>query len=234
MTAIGLLYDKRMICMDEKICDILIEELPDGMDKRWYDATVEMGLVHRLGLPGGFLDIDVQCSRNFTDDFLKYLLTYPLAYEPGTEARYSDGAYYLLARIVEKKTGMSLENFLWQEMLTQLGFQELAWSHCPQGHAIGATGLYIHSSDMVKLGILYMDNGLYRGKRLLSEEWTKMTVTNGYALNCYSDGSAYGKGGMYGQELLILPKQRRVVAIQAFCDDLSRINDFILTYGYRE
>ena len=234
-TAIGLLFDRGKLRLDEKICDILSDDLPEsGMDRRWRAATVEMALTHRLGLPAGFLDIDVQPSSDFTENFLSYLLTFPLAYEPGTQARYSDGAYYLLARIVEKKAGMSLENFLWQEMLTKLDFQELAFSHCPRGHAIGATGLYAHSADMAKLGLLYLNGGLYRGKRILSETWTGMAVDKGYALDWYGQKCAYGKGGMFGQELLIIPKQHRVVAIQAFCDELDGINDFIFSYGDRD
>ncbi len=229
MTAVGLLYDKGLLRLDEKVCEILKDELPaSGMDERWRDSTVEMALTHRLGLPTGFLDIDVNPSSSFTDDFLNYLLTYPLAYEPDTDERYSDGAYYLLARIAEKKAGMPLEDFLWREVMTRLDFRELAWSHCPKGHVIGATGLYVCSEDMVKLGMLYLNDGLYGGERILSEEWTKLAVAREYALCWINNRKAYGKGGMYGQELLIIPGQQRVVAIQAFCDDLNSINDFIL------
>ena len=86
MTGVGLLYDKGLLRLDEKVCDILSDELPDsGMDDRWFASTVEMALTHRLGLPGGFLDIDVNPSWEFTDDFLRYLFTYPLAYEPDNE-----------------------------------------------------------------------------------------------------------------------------------------------------
>ena len=234
MTAVGLMYDKGLVRLNEKVCDILSDELPpSGMDERWRTSTVEMALMHRLGLPSGFLDIDVNPSSEFTHNFLHYLFTYPLAYEPDTEWRYSDGAYYLLARIVEKRAGMPLENFLWQEMLFDMGFQELAWSHCPLGHAIGATGLYVHSADMVKLGMLYLNGGVYRGKRLLSSKWTNLAVSRCYGLNPYGGGRAYGKGGMYGQELLILPDQKRVVAIQSFGNDPEAVNEWMLGYGDR-
>ena len=232
MTAIGLLYDRGLIRPDEKICDILREELPEsGMDERWRTATVDMALRHRLGLPADFLDIDVDDASDFTDDFLSYLLTYPLAYPPDSEARYSDGAYYVLARVAEKKARLPLEDFLWRNLLSKLRFGELAWSHCPRGHAIGATGLYLHSADMVKLGMVYLNGGLYRGERVLSREWVDLAVKNEYALNRMGSSGAYGKGGMYGQELLVLPGQQRVVAVQAFCDGLDELNGFILGYG---
>ncbi|MCR4622603.1 MAG: beta-lactamase family protein [Clostridiales bacterium] len=228
MTGVGLLFDKGLLRLDEKICDILADELPEsGMDDRWFASTVEMALTHRLGLPGGFLDIDVNPSWEFTNDFLRYLFTYPLAYEPDTESRYSDGAYYLLSRIVEKKAGLPLDDFLWKEMLTKLEVRELAWSHCPQGHPIGATGLYVHSSDMAKLGLVYLNDGLYKGRRILSKEWTQLAVAREFALNRYGRKSAYGKGGMYGQELLVVPYQDRVIAIQSFSETPDEFNDFV-------
>ena len=234
MTALGLLYDRGLLRPDDKICDILRDELPEaGMDGRWRDATVGMALTHRLGLPAGFLDIDVTKSSTFTRDFLRYLFTYPLACAPGTEARYSDGAYYLLARVAEKKAGMTLDNFLWRELLTKLDFQEMAWSHCPQGHAIGATGLYIHAADMVKLGLIYLDGGLYRGERMLSREWVDLAVTHGFALDWDAQHRFFHKGGMHGQILIVLPEQGRVVALQSFDGNSRVIAEWVRDYGDR-
>ncbi len=230
MTALGLLYDRGELRLDEKICDIFAGEIPEKTDPRWYKSTVETALKHSLGLPGGFLDIDVKKSSEFTNDFLEYMLTYPLEYEPGTQSKYSDGAFYLLARIGEKITGMSLDNFLWKEMLTELDFQEMAWSHCPRGHVIGATGLYLHSSDMVKLGMIYLNNGLYRGKRFLSEEWVKLAVENEYAWDWDSKHKIYYKGGMFGQKLIVVPKQNRVVAMQAADADSQVVAEWIRDY----
>ncbi len=234
MTALGLLHDKGLLRLDERICDILKDDLPEtGMDERWRASTVEMALTHRLGLPGGFLDIDVTKSSDFSWDFLNYLFTYPLAYEPGTEARYSDGAYYLLARVAEKKAGMLLDNFLWRELLVRLDFQEMAWSHCPQGHVIGATGLYVHSSDMVKLGLLYLDGGLYHDKQILSREWTDLAVSREFALDWDVQHRIFYKGGMHGQKLIVAPEQGRVVALQSFGADSQIIAEWVRDYGDR-
>lgn len=233
-TAIGLLWDEGKLRLDEKICDILQGELPEaGMDPRWYEATVERALTHRLGLPGGFLDIDVQPSVSFTQDFLRYLLTYPLAYEPGTQERYSDGAFYLLARIAEKKAGMPLDHYLWPKLLWPMQFQEMAWSHCPMGHVIGATGLYIHSADMAKLGALYLHDGIYRGQRLLSREWIQLAFSRSFALDWDDQHRICYKGGMHGQKLILAPEQGRVVAMQAFGANSQIVAEWVRDYGAR-
>lgn len=231
MTAIGLLYDKGLLKLDEHVCDILAEELPgSGMDQRWHTVTVEMALSHRAGLPVGFLDIDTTKSSEFGEDYLEYMFTYPLEYTPDTDCKYSDGAYYLLSRIVEKKSGMCLENFLWKEVLLKLDFQEIAWSHCPKGHAMGATGLYIGSADMAKMGLIYLDGGKYRGERILSEEWVKLALDKNFAFDSNADGTIYYKGGMHGQKLYVIPVQNRVVALQGCGVNTETIANWIAEY----
>ncbi len=157
----------------------------------------EMALKHRIVVPNGFLDIDTTRSSVFGEDYLKYMLTYPLEYTPNTDSKYSDGAYYLLARVVEKICGCTLENYLWEKILKELNYQEIAWSHCPMGHVMGATGLYIYSEDMVKLGIIYLNKGIYNGKRILSEDWCNQAVDRNYSLAWDETHTIYSKGGMY-------------------------------------
>ena len=216
MTAIGLLFDRGLLSPDEKICDIFRGSLPAGMDPRWELCTVDMALAHRPGLPGGFLDIDCSPSAAFTDDFLAYLFTFPLAYTPGEEERYSDGAYYLLSRVVSRKTGLPMEDFLWRELLWKLGFQEIAFSHCPRGYAVGATGVYVHAADLVKLGYLYLTGGLWKGERLLSQRWVDLVLERQYNFEWDDTHTVFYKGGMYGQKLIVAPAQGRVLAMQAF------------------
>ena len=127
-----------------------------------------------------------------------------------------DGAFYVLSRVAAKKAGMTLDNYLWRELFYPLGFREAAWSHCPHGHPIGGTGLYIGSEDMVKLGMVYLSGGLYRGRRILSEEWTKMAMEKEFALDWDAERRICYKGGMFGQKLIIAPEQNRAVALQAY------------------
>ena len=62
MTAIGLLYDRGLIDLDEKIVDIFEDDLPEGFDPRWANCTVEMVVAHRAGLPGGFFLQSTPCT----------------------------------------------------------------------------------------------------------------------------------------------------------------------------
>lgn len=218
MTAIGLLVDDGRLSVDEKITDILAGEYrhTDVTDERWHKVTVDMALTHRVGLPGGFLDIDVADPRSFGYDYLSYTLKQQLDCEPGTTSVYTDAAFYLLARVAEKRSGMPLDTFLWKRLFAPLAFREVAWSRCPLGHVMGATGLYIYTDDMVKLGALYLHGGKWRGEQILSEKWVNRTLAREYELKKTEYGDAYGKGGMNGQMLVVVPEKNRVVAWHGF------------------
>ena len=230
MTAIGILFDRGLVSLEEKICDIFREELPASIDSRWEKTTVEMALIHRLGFPAQFLDIDVTNCSEFGEDFLKHCFTVPLAYTPGEGEIYTDGSYYILSRIVSKKTGMHLDDFLWKELFWKMNFREAAWSRCPMGYPMGATGLYICSEDMVKMGMVYLDGGLYRGSRIVSEKWVELAKKNGYALDYDDEKKIFFKGGMCGQKLIIAPSQKRVVALQSYGANSDIIAGFVKNY----
>ncbi|PWM39056.1 MAG: hypothetical protein DBX52_05580 [Clostridiales bacterium] len=217
MTAIGLLWDRGILDPGERICEILAGDCPPGMDPRWREVTVDMALRHQCGLPAGFLDIDAQDPYSFGGrDFLRYLLETPPVYPPGARSLYGDGAYYLLSRVVSKKAGRPLDDFLWETLFWPLQVREAAWSRCPLGYPMGATGLFIRTEDLAKLGAVYLQGGLYGGKRILSARWIALALARGYELSPAGPGGALGKAGMFGQMLLILPAQNRAVAWQGY------------------
>lgn len=235
VTAIGILYDRGMLKTDSKAVELLGDECPTGIDDRWNRITLHMLLTHTAGLPKSCLDIDSIDCRQYGSDYLTALMHLPFAYEPGEDRLYSDGAYYLLARIAEKLTGENLCTFLWRELFFPLDVREAAWSCCPQGHCMGATGLYIRSSDMVKLGQVYLEGGTYRGRRIISREWVDRVLSAPYEMAPKGFGNIYGKGGMHRQLLFVDPDCNRVVAFHSYgSTDLNEMMRFTAEYGRAE
>ena len=198
--AVGVCFDRGLINPEDKICDILSDFVPENIDGRWFDVTVDMALTHKTGLPGTFLDIDALDPKSFGRDYLGFTLKTKLIYDPGKDSIYTDGSFYLLSRCVEAVSGKALDDLMWETLLFDLGFTELAWSRCPLGHPMGATGLYIKCEDMVKLGVLYLNRGVYKGKRLLSEKWIDLTEERGYGFGKDGNGLTISKGGMQSYE----------------------------------
>ena len=48
-------------------------------------------------------------------------------------------------------SGMDIADLLRPILMEKMKFKEFAWSKCPYGYSIGATGLYIRTEDMAKL-----------------------------------------------------------------------------------
>jgi len=229
VTALGLAYDKGLIKVTDKVCDILGDLVPEGIDERWYNITVEDALLHKIGMPGGFLDIDVCSPGAFGDDYLGFMLRHPFETDPCVKGVYTDGAYYLLSRVIEKVLGEPIDLALWKAVFLPMKFAEVAWSRCPQGHPMGATGLYIRTDDMVKLGELYRKGGVWNGQRLISEEWVNKVLEKGYEFHKTGVGDSYGKGGMNGQMLVVFPEKGLSIAWHGYNskgkDDLLQIID---------
>ncbi len=231
VTAIGMLVDRELLKTNEFVSDILKDEFPENYDEHWNRTTVDMLLRHRVGIPGGALDIDCLDASKFNPDYLYEVVTAPWDCEPDTQRKYTDAAFYVLSRIVAKRAKMPMQIFLWENLFLPLGFKEVAWSTCPKGHAMGATGLYIRSDDMVKLGAVYLQNGMWEDKRIISENWVKTVLDRGYELSYIGETQAYHKGGMRGQNLMIIPSQNRVVGwLGHRRGDSADLDKFIFEY----
>lgn len=223
VTAIGILWDRGLISTDDTVTSILGDECPAGYNPYWEETTVDMLMRHMTGFPGGF-DTDVTDASLYDPDYLREIMLKEWVCPPDTQRHYEDAHYYILSRIVHKLTGKTLFNFCWDNIFLPLGFKEAAWSCCPKGHAIGATGLYIRCEDMTKLGAVYLNKGEYRSQRIVSEKWVDKVLEREYEFKYNGIRDSYNKGGLYGQELLVIPCEKRVVGWQG-CDRREKTPD---------
>lgn len=221
MTAIGLLVDRGMLRVEDCVTDLLKDYVPEDIDPKWRLVTVEHALKHRMGNVAEFMDIDSCDANDFgTKDYLSYIFHQPLAYTPGSTYVYNDAGFYLLGRIVHAISGETMDRFLMKNLLYYMDFSEIAWSSCPYGHPIAGTGLYVRAKDMVKLAWLYMNDGIYEGKRLLSEKWVKLVLELQYELSpIKSETHITGKAGMNGQMICFSQKNRVAIAWHSYEPD---------------
>lgn len=217
VTAIGMLFDEKKLSPHATIADVFSDELKQyGIPQRkWQNVTIDHVLRHEIGFSAGFLDIDTEDITTYpTDDFLFIVLDRELTYDPGTIRVYSDAAYYLISRIVTKISGEKLDEFLMDRLFKKIGCREVAWSKCPKNYPVGATGLYLRTEDMVKLGRIYLNNGLWNGERIISQEWVNIVLERAYEFGKKEKG--YAKGGMMGQYLYINYNENIAIAWHSF------------------
>ena len=219
VTAIGMLFDEGKIKTTDTIGEIFKDEIAAyGISSsKWADITIHDVMRHRAGFTqGGLLDIDAQDATKWSSqDYLELTLKANLS---GNKSyNYTDAAYYLISRVVTKISGEKLDVFLAKRLFNKTDCREYAFATCPMGYPIGATGLYIRSEDVAKLGRIYLNGGTYNGTRIISQDWVNKVIENGYELG--SSGTGYAKGGMRGQYLYINYKHNIAVAWHSYDPD---------------
>ena len=211
-----MLYDKGLLTPNSLLTDILSNHIPNNIDPKWHKVTIHHLLKHKVGFGCGMLDIDCEDASLYpTIDYLQLVLRTNLKYEPGTIYQYTDAAYYLLSRVIYELTETDLRDVLRPILMDLMKFKEYSWSVCPKGYSIGATGLYLRTEDIVKLGILYLNKGMWKETRVLSEEWVDMVISNEYEFSSLGNGW-YGKGGMRGQLLMFNMEKGKAIACHSY------------------
>ena len=204
---VAMLCEEGALSYRDRVVDFFPSLLPDAMDARWREVTVEHALTHTTGIDHAFdLEGDVLPDGGKTD-YLTLTFALPLPYAPGTHMQYSDAAYYLLSRVIEARAGMTMEAFIRARLGGALGLRDFAIASCPKGHFFGGGCLYMRAADMVKLGFLLSSGGVYQGARVLREDTVRLMMDRGYALTRRAGTGLYFKTGAFGQCIVLSSKR---------------------------
>ena len=111
-----------------------------------------------------------------TDDWVQYVIDKPMAQEPGKVFSYSSGVSELLAYVFQKETGEDIEKYGEKYLFTPLGMDHY-WKRSPMGVVDTEGGLFLRDTDLAKLGYLYLHDGMWDGKQIVSKDWVKQSVT---------------------------------------------------------
>ena len=127
-------------------------------------------------------DIDGEGSDEVTmfqhEDPVRFILERPLSREPGTAMEYHSGYAVLLGEVVRRASGMDLHAFAQQYLFGPLGITASKWAHCAGDSdvAFAGGGLYLRPRDMAKIGQLYLQDGVWDGNVVVSQQWVRQSV----------------------------------------------------------
>ncbi|WP_316203132.1 MULTISPECIES: serine hydrolase domain-containing protein, partial [unclassified Bradyrhizobium] len=178
-------------------------------------------------------------------DWVQFVLDRPMSHLPGTHFNYSGGNIHLLSAILTKVTGVSALQFAKQHLFGPLGVADVRWSSDKQHITNGADGLFLRPTDMAKIGLLYLRNGMWDGRQLLPMDWVdKINYASGDAYrgrayaNCF--WALPGKGGYMAngnrrQIILVLPElDIVVVATGKYIYELEEFVDLVISSAVSE
>lgn len=235
-TAVGVLFaiQDGLCSLDTKICDILADEIAFVPDGRIQQAT----LFHLLTMTYGFYEPGIQ-KFYLTDDWIKEALSLHPQHDPGSVFFYDNRCPFLCSAIVQKLTHMDLLSYLKMKLFNPLEISsaEIAWEKNCQGYNKGSYGLSITTEAMAKLGQLILNRGRWNGVQLLSSEYIDMLFKIHIDTNVNDEDSDENKlgysfyfwhcrmknairaEGLFGQFLIILPRQDMVIALHSGIDN---------------
>ncbi len=237
-TAVGVAIEEGRISLEDCLVDCFPDKVPAGGNP----GIEKIRLKHLLTMSSGFgggrlMNADRRSGVGFPN-YVAYMMSLPVVDEPGTKFDYSTADSILIGRMLEAKMGKNLQEYMYEKVLKPMDIPFPMWETCPQGHPIGGGGMFLHLKDMAKLGQLYLDGGVYNGKRIVSEEWVKLASSNhistptpdwvlergwepdpwhvgyGYQFWMCPFGSAYRADGAYGQITIIYPEKHMVISYQ--------------------
>ena len=186
--------------------------------------TMTTGLECRdpfLYLQSGMMDMIIPADWRMSKDWVQFIIDLPMAEEPGTRFQYCNGAPFLLSAILQEQTGMNALSFAEKHLFEPLGIYEVGWPPNPQGITLGYGQLFMRPHDMAKIGYLYLNNGRWDGKQIISSQWIdastrKYIETNllpGYGYHWWiANPDAYISAGNKGQFIMVAP-EKNIVAV---------------------
>lgn len=165
--------------------------------------------------------------------------------KPGTHWVYNSAASYMLCAIVQKVSGVTLEEYLRPRLFEPLGIERWFWCKSPEGITLGDGGLSLRTEHLAKFGLLYLQQGLWNGRRILDAAYVdrasqRQTATggdpdgnwdHGYGYQFWRcKGAGYRADGAFGQFSFIMPEHDAVLAITSGTSDMNGVMDSVWSH----
>lgn len=119
-----------------------------------------------------------------TNNWVKSTLDLPMddSKKNGEKWDYFTAGVMVLGDILEKSVPEGLEKYADKKLFTPLGISTYKWFYTPQKVPYTGGGLKMNSLDNARYGQLYLDDGSYNGRQILSTKWVKSSLSNQIAI----------------------------------------------------
>jgi CubicO group peptidase (beta-lactamase class C family) len=238
-TALGFAVAEGLVDLDATVLSYFPEYDAEITDERSRRIAVR----HVAAMASGHAEETLgRAVEDPSGDIVKGFLRIAPDAEPGTLFCYNQPCTFSVAAIVQRTSGQGLLEYLRPRLLDPLGIgaDEIGWLHDDRGRELGFSGFHAPTEAIAKLGQLYLDEGVWKGERLLPAEWvaeaTRSHIDNsnfhpnvdwqqGYGFQFWMARHGYRGDGAYGQFCIVLPEQRTVVAITSQSPDMQAVLD---------
>jgi len=158
--------------VDQKMMEFFPELADQITDPRKKQITLRQMLQMRAGYPWEESTAEL-FELLYTGFRPSTLVDVPLTRDPGTQFDYSNLTSHLLAVIVARACETDLKSFAQEHLFAPLDAEVGFWQQDWEGYYLGHGELYFTARDMVKFGLLYLNDGEHDGNQVISAEWVR-------------------------------------------------------------
>jgi CubicO group peptidase (beta-lactamase class C family) len=180
-TLVAIAYEEGKIkSLSQPVTDYIPELLKT--DARYANITIQHLLDMRSGIKwneGDYGLKDDAIKMGFRPNMLPHVLKTKIETSPAADSNYKSINTMLLGLVLKKATGKPLTQYLQEKLWQPLGMESNAtWNTDKHKLPITYGGLNATARDFAKLGSLYLKNGNWGGKQIISAGWVNASVSS--------------------------------------------------------
>ncbi|MEE9411075.1 MAG: serine hydrolase [Candidatus Heimdallarchaeota archaeon] len=236
---VGIALDKGYLeSTNQKALDFFPNITFYNPDPRKSNITIENLLTMSTGLE--WTDEVNYFPMVTSNNQIEYAFSRPMIQDPGAVWNYDTGGTHILSAIIEEATGNSTLEFAKEHLFDPIGISNYTWSQDKQGYYFGGFGIYMTARDMARFGYLYLNNGTWDGKQIISSDWIENSTKPSWSLT--ADGALsygylwwlrpnlgfYGAKGRYSQMIYVIPKYDIVVTFTSNIEPGTYDTDYLI------
>jgi CubicO group peptidase (beta-lactamase class C family) len=200
---VGIALDQGYLTsVDQNMTDFFPEVVGRIKDPRKEQIAIRHLLQMRAGYPDEERERQYLDSLFFTENYhwIPRLVGFPLVNDPGTEFNYSCLTSHLLAIIVARAVKTDLRSYGQEHLFSAIDAQVGEWSSDADDYRFGCLEISFTARDMAKFGSLYLNDGEYEGKQVLSADWVRESLQP-YSAGINRSDEASSKVGRYFKDI---------------------------------
>ena len=176
---VGIALDQGCLSsVDQKMMDFFPELSDQITDPRKEQITIRDLLQMRAGYPDEERTPPYFEIMFFSDNWhwVPHIVDFPLTRNPGTKFQYSNLTSHILGVIVARVCDTDLMSYAQTNLFSPIDAEVGDWSADADGYNFGMSEIYVTARDMAKFGLLYLNDGEYEGKQVLSADWVRESL----------------------------------------------------------
>ncbi len=236
-TAVGFAEAEGLLSLEDPVAGFFDGRLPGRPSENFHRMRVRDLLTMRTGHGRG---LSGATTRLLPTGWVEEFLHEPVVEPPGHQFTYSSTTSHVLSAIVQRVAGEPVDTYLRPRLFEPLGITDYTWERDPEGVSSGGNGLSLRPRDLLAFGVLYLQDGVWEGRRVLPVGWPgkasalhveravggewngreflppapDAVADSGYGYQFWTtEDRVYSASGIFGQECMVFPGHDGVVVV---------------------